>query len=141
MDERQRKGAARRRAGSGGTRRQRPDRDAQRPAGSSPGNRQKPGRKSSRARRRRRNAVIRVLILIILIAVAIGGFVIWKKYGSSDEKADLEQYYEVDADNDIAVVVNNEVVRKSAALAEGAETADPSPGKIFDGQYYIEYQQ
>lgn len=139
MDERERKGAAQRRTAADGIRRQRPDRGAQRPAGSSPGNRRKPGRKSSRARRRQRNAVIRALILIALVIVAIGGFAIWKKYGSSDEKADLEQYYEVETDNDIAVVVNNEVVRKSEALAEGAESADPAPGKIYDGQYYIEY--
>lgn len=139
MDERGRKGAAQRRTGDGSTRRRRPDGYAQRPAGSSPGNRRKPGGRSSRARRRRRNAVIRTLILILLIIAAVGGFVIWKKYGPSDERADLGQYYEVEADNDIAVVVNNEVVRKSDAVAEGADTEDPAPGKIYDGQYYIEY--
>lgn len=140
MDERGRKGAPARRAGGNGTRRRRPDSGAQRPAGNSSGaNRRRPGKKSSRARRRRRNAVIRALILIILIVVAIGGFVIWKKYGSSNEKADLKQYYETEAENDIAVIVNNEVVRPSDAVAEGAETADPAPGKVYDGQYYIEY--
>ena len=139
MDERGRKGAAQRRTGDGSTRRRRPDGYAQRPAGSSPGSRRKPGGRSSRARRRRRNAVIRTLILILLIIAAVGGFVIWKKYGPSDERADLGQYYEVEADNDIAVVVNNEVVRKSDAVAEGADTEDPAPGKIYDGQYYIEY--
>ena len=138
MDERGRKGAVSGRAGTGGTRRKRPDRNAQRP-GSSPGADRRPGRRSSRARRRRRNAIIRWLIFIILIIAVSGGFAIWRKYGPSNERADLNQYYELDAENDVAVVVNNEVVRSSEGAAEGEAAESSAPGKIYDGQYYIEY--
>ena len=55
----------------------------------------RPAKRSRRARRRRRNAAIRWLIFIVLVIAAIGGFLIWKKYGSSNEKADLEQYYDI----------------------------------------------
>ena len=81
----------------------------------------------------------RWLILIILIIGAIGGFVIWRKYGPSNERADLNQYYELEAENDIAVIVNNEVIRNSASSSEGGTAESPAPGKIYDGQYYIEY--
>ena len=139
MDERGRRGAVPGRTGTGGARRRRPDRNAQRPGSSSPGADRRPGRRSSRARRRRRNAVIRWMIFIVLIIAAVGGFVIWRKYGPSNERADLNQYYELEAENDIAVVVDNNVVRSGASAMEAEEAESPAPGRIYDGQYYIEY--
>ncbi len=139
MDERERRGAIPRRAGADSAHRKRPERNAQRPGNSSSGANRRPGKRSSRARRRRRNTAIRWLILIILIIGAIGGFVIWRKYGPSNESADLNQYYELEAENDIAVIVNNEVIRNSASSSEGGTAESPAPGKIYDGQYYIEY--
>lgn len=139
MDERGRKGMAPGRTGTGGARRRPPGRNAQRPERSAPGANGRARKRSSRARRRRRNAVIRWLIFIILIIAAAGGFVFWRKYGPSNERADLNQYYELEAEDDVAVVVNNNVVRREpSAMEEGASEA-PSPGKIIDGQYYIEY--
>ena len=139
MDERERKGSIPGRAGADGARRRHPGRNAQRPGNNSPGGNRRPVKRSIRARRRRRNTAIRWLILIILIIGAIGGFVIWRKYGPANERADLNQYYELEAENDIAVVVNNEVVRNNASSAEGGTEESPAPGKIYDGQYYIEY--
>lgn len=100
----------------------------------------RPVKRSRRARRRRRNAVIRWMIFIVLVIAAAGGFLLWKKYGSSNEKADLEQYYDIGAEDEVAVVIDHEVVRENADVteAEGAEPA-PIPGRVYDGQYYIEY--
>ena len=131
--------------GGYGTGRQRPGTrysasNRKRPGGrGSDPNRQSLARRSSRARRRRRNTVIRWLLLIVLIIAAAGGFLIWQRYGSSNEKADLEQYYELEAENDIAVVINNEVVRRSDGAEDGQTEDAPAPGEIYDGQYYIEY--
>ena len=101
---------------------------------------QRPVKRSRRARRRRRNAIIRWMIFIVLVIAAAGGFLVWKKYGSSNEKADLEQYYDIGAEDEIAVVVNNEVIREDGdAAADDTSEAPPMPGRIYDGQYYIEY--
>lgn len=100
----------------------------------------RPAKRSRRARRRRRNAAIRWLIFIVLVIAAIGGFLIWKKYGSSNEKADLEQYYDIGEENEIAVVINNKVVRENEGAESGdTEEAAPVPGRVYDGQYYLEY--
>ena len=143
MDERERKGARGKRSKTAGPQKQRPDRYAHGPSDRGSGRRRavRPGsgKRSSRARRRRRNAVIRWLIFIILILAAAGGFLIWHRYGASNERADREQYYGLDQEDEIAVVVNNEVVREEAdSSAEESETS-PAPGKVYDGQYYIEY--
>ena len=71
------------------TRRRRPENNARKPVTRSgqsrmseagPGRNRRPARQSSRARRRRRNAVIRWFLFFVLIIIAIGGFVIWKRY-------------------------------------------------------------
>ena len=139
MDKRGRRGAAPGRTGTGGAEGRHPGRKARRPEGGGPDRKRRPGRRSSRARRRRRNAVIRWTIFILLIIAAAGGFVFWKKYGPSNERADLNEYYELETEDDAAVVINDQVIRRepSAAVDGGAE--QPSPGKVIDGQYYIEY--
>ena len=64
---------------------------------------------------------------------------IWQRYGASNEKANLEQYYGIDQEGEIAVVVNEEVIKEDdEASAEDTETASAA-GRIYDGQYYVEY--
>lgn len=104
----------------------------QRPNGSRPQGQRPSGRrsKSSRARRRRRNTIIRTVLLLILLIAALGGFAVWHKYGPSKEKADLKNYYGVSADDSLAVIVNDKVIKNE----------DGSPvGKMIDGEAYVEY--
>lgn len=88
-------------------------------------------RRNSRARRRRRNLIFRMVLVVILLVAVIGGFLFWKKYGPSKEEADLKQYYGMAGENDLAVIVNNEVIRD--------EEGNSPVGKLIDGQPYVEY--
>lgn len=90
-------------------------------------------RKSSRARRRKRNLIIRTLLLIVLFITAVGGFAVWKRYGSSSEKADLKQYYGMTGSDDLAVIVNDQVIAKAENGEYGAG------GRVIEGRSYIEY--
>ena len=139
MDQREMRDAGSKREDRGHTRRQHSGRTSRKKKirGNAP---EESGRrkKSGRAKRRRRNMIIRILILVILILAAAGAFLIWQRYGPSDEKADLEQYYGLQEENDLAVVINNAVIT-SDSDSEEADENTPAPGKIFDGQYYIEY--
>lgn len=98
-------------------------------------------KKSNRARRRRRTLILRCLLVLILIIAAIGGFIIWRKYGASDEKADLEQYYDIENKDEFGVVINNQVVKRDTESQDVASDFSESlaPGKMYDGQYYVEY--
>lgn len=98
-------------------------------------------KKSNRARRRRRTLILRYLLVLILIIAAIGGFIIWRKYGASDEKADLEQYYDIENKDEFGVVINNQVVKRDTESQDAASDSSESlaPGKMYDGQYYVEY--
>ena len=136
MDERERKGARRRRAGTKGAHRRHPDRKA-RGAGEQMPGMKSPRKKSRRAKRQRRNMVLRILIAAALIIAAAGIAAAWYRYGSSNERADLEQYYGLEAGDEFAVVINNEVVRAESGKGDGQPA--PVPGRIIDGEYYIEY--
>lgn len=116
--------------GAGAAGRQRPRSNVQRSGGQRSSG-QNPRRKSSRARRRRRNLLIRMILLVIVLIAAVGGFFIWNRYGPSKEKADLNEYYGLMNENDLAVIVNNQVIK--------GNDADSPAGKIIDGEAYIEY--
>ena len=137
MDERGRKGAGRRRAGKEGVDGRHPDRKARGAGGQTPGMNGPRMKKSRRAKRQRRNMILRILIVAALIIAAAGIVAAWYRYGSSNERADLEQYYGIGADDEFAVVIDNEVVGAESETSDGQES--PAPGRIFDGEYYIEY--
>lgn len=101
-----------------------------RPVGASPGTNGR-RRRSNRARIRRRNRAIFFILVILILIGAVGGFAVWKKYSPSKEKADLEQYYGMTSENDLAVIVNNQVIKNE-------ETGTPA-GKLIDGEAYVEY--
>ena len=71
------------------------------------------------------------MIVLLLIIGAVGALAVWKKYGPSKEKADLEQYYGLTSEDDLAVIVNNRVIKND-------ESGVPA-GKLIDGEAYIEY--
>ena len=89
-------------------------------------------RRNSRARRRRKliRRILLFLVIIILVAAA-GGFFIWKKYGPSKEKADLNKYYGLTQEEDLSVVINNRIAK--------SRTDGMPAGRIIDGQPYVEY--
>ncbi len=83
-------------------------------------------RKRARARKRRkRNLAIKVFIFLVIIVGVIGGAFLIKKYGPTKEKADLNEYYGIQNQNQLAVIIDNEVL--------GA------PGIMLDGKAYVEY--
>lgn len=81
-----------------------------------------------RRRRRKRTCLIELLIALffIIAIVAVAGIFVWKKYGPSKVKADLNEYYGVDAADQSAIIVNNEILKQK--------------GIVSDGQFYLPYE-
>ncbi len=76
-------------------------------------------------RRRRQDLSIKIAIFVILIAGVIGGAFLIKKFGPSKEMANIDKYYGIKEENQLAVIIDNEVV--------GAQ------GMIYEGKPYVEY--
>lgn len=76
-------------------------------------------------KRRQRSLVIKVCIFIILALVVLCGTILWKKYSPSDKKANRKEYYGITNEEQLAVIVNNQILEPK--------------GKMIDGTLYLEY--
>lgn len=109
--------AARRRGGGQQTRRtQNTGERIRRPA----------ARKKQSKRRRQRNLGIKIALFIIIVIAAIVGAFLWKRYSPSKEKYDLNKYFGIEEEGQLAITVNNQVVEPA--------------GMISDGKAYIQYE-
>ena len=87
----------------------------------------------NRNRNRRRNRkntklapVIVLIVLILLVLLITVGTKIIQKYIPSKEHQDMTEYYHLQADDDISLVVDHEVLE--------------TPGKYIDGEVYVDYE-
>lgn len=76
-------------------------------------------RRPQSKRRRKRNLIIKVSFFIILIVGIIAGILLWKKYGPTKETVELDKYYGIENENQLAIIVNNEVLEPKAMISDG----------------------
>lgn len=76
-------------------------------------------------KRRQRNLTIRVILLFVIIIGVIGGTFFVKRYGPTKERADLKEYYGIEHEDQLAIVIDNKVVGNQ--------------GILIDGKPYVEY--
>ena len=76
-------------------------------------------------RRRQRELVHKIILFIILIVGIIGGALLIKLFGPSKERVNLDKYYGIENENQLAIIIDNEIV--------GAK------GIVIDDNPYVEY--
>ncbi|MFR8238836.1 MAG: glycosyl hydrolase family 18 protein [Dorea sp.] len=82
-------------------------------------------RRSQAKRRRQRTIILKGIFTFIIIVGIIAALFLWRRYGPSKERADLDEYYGIKSENQLAVVVNNEILEPG--------------GMLSDGKAYVEY--
>lgn len=117
MDERTRKS-------SGTTRQMQNKNTTQRTRSAQNGSNRKRRNGASR-RRRKRNLAFKMSILVLIVIGIVGGAFLLKRYSPSKEKADLKKYYGIEQDNQVAVIIDNQILEAKVAM--------------FDGKPYLEY--
>jgi len=83
-------------------------------------------RRRSRNRRRRMFPVLAAFLFIIVVVGVVFAAAMIKKYSLSDERADLNSYYNITQENDMAVILQNQ---KSEIL-----------GKRINGVNYVDFE-
>ncbi len=83
------------------------------------GNKRPVSRKMQARRRRKRNLGIKIALLIILLVAAVAAVFLWKRYSPSKEKADRNEYYGIENENQMAVIIDNQVVEPHAMMDDG----------------------
>ena len=82
-----------------------------RPSGSRPSNYSKAKKRRPQSKRRRKvYLMVRTTLMIILLLLIVAGVFVWKRYSPSKEQADLNKYYGIKQEGQLAITVNNEVV-------------------------------
>ncbi len=76
-------------------------------------------RRAYMKRIRKRKLTIRIAAFIILIACVIGGAFLIKNLSPSKERANLDQYYGIEQDNQLAIIIDNKVIGAQGTLIEG----------------------
>ena len=117
MDERTRKS-------SGTTRQMQNKSTTQRTRSAQNGSNRKRRNGASR-RQRKRNLAFKMSILVLIVIGIVGGAFLLKRYSPSKEKADLKKYYGIEQDNQVAVIIDNQILEAKSAM--------------FDGKPYLEY--
>jgi len=99
-------------------------------------------RKVQARRRRKRNLAVKVFLFFIIIVGVIGGAFLIKKYGPSKEKADLNEYYGLETENQLAVIVNNEVLGAKGIMLDGRAYVEYSVVRDYlNGRFYVDHNE
>lgn len=80
-------------------------------------------RRKPRKRRRRLNPkavlVLAGILLVLAVCLFIGGRMLYERYSPSKEMADLNEYFQLTDDQDMAVILNDEILEDKARLIDG----------------------
>lgn len=83
--------------------------------------------KKKRKKRKKQNKMLPVLIAVALIIVLGGigaGSILLSKYGYSDETMNLEEYFNLATEDEVAIVLQNEHIETKAKLHQGVHYLD-----------------
>lgn len=77
-----------------------------------------------------------IVLIIVVIAISVGAKLV-DKYSYSKERADLEEYFGIDSEGEVAIVLGDERVEESARLMDGAYYFDlATVHKYFNERFY-----
>ena len=86
--------------------------------------------------------VVTAIVLIIVIAAVAFGSQIYEKYSYSQEKADLNEYYNIYGDEEVPILLQDELVEEKAILADGVYYFDlDTVHKYFNTRFYFDEKE
>ncbi len=81
--------------------------------------------------------VVIAIVLIIVIAAASFGTKLWEKYSYTKERADLNAYFNMSGESDVAIVLQDEIIEERAKLLDGVYYLDlATVHKYFNTRFY-----
>lgn len=77
-----------------------------------------------------------IVLIIVVVAISFGGKIL-SKYSYSEERADLQEYFALTSEDDVAIVLQNERVEEKAKLMDGVYYFDiATVHKYFNDRFY-----
>lgn len=80
--------------------------------------------------------VIAIVLIIVIAGISLGGRLL-EKYSYSKERADLNEYFHMSGESDVAIVLQDELIEERARLFEGIYYMDLNTvHKYFNDRFY-----
>lgn len=93
-------------------------------------------------RKKKGVAVLGIVLMFMIIIAGIVGFLLAKKYMPSKEMADLQEYFGIEQEDEIPVIVNQEVVETKGILRDGNVYFPLDMVKeLFNDRFYYDYNE
>ncbi len=93
-------------------------------------------------KRRQKDLLIKTAAFIGIIVSIIVGAICIKKFSSSKERADLNKYYGIKKENQLAIIVDNEVVGAKGILIEDVPYVEYSVVRDFlNERFYVDMKE
>lgn len=81
--------------------------------------------------------LLAIVLIFLVITIAFGGKIL-EKYSYSKERADLNSYFNITAEDEIAIVLQDEIVEEKAKLIDGVCYFDMATvEKYFTDRFYV----
>lgn len=79
-----------------------------------------------------------IVLIIVVVAISMGGKIL-DKYSYSKERADLQEYFSLNNEDEVAIILQNERVEEKAKLMDGVYYFDiATVYKYFNGRFYVD---
>lgn len=80
--------------------------------------------------------LIAIVLIIVIFGIAFGGKIV-ERYSYSKERADLNNYFDINGETDVAIVLQDEIIEERARLLDGVYYVDLATAhKYFNDRFY-----
>ena len=99
-------------------------------------------RRAMLKKRRKKILMARMMVCIVLIVGVVAGALLFKKFGPSKKKADLNEYYGIHQENQLAVVIDDTVLGAHGVVIEGNAYVEYSVVRDYlNERFYVDHNE
>lgn len=93
-------------------------------------------------RRKKGVVALGIVLLIVVVVAGIAGFLLAKKYMPTREMADLQEYFEIQKENEIPVIMNDKIAETKGIEKDGNVYFPLDMVKeLFNDRFYYDYKE
>ena len=86
-------------------------------------------------------AMIAIVLIVVIVGISAGIKLI-NKYSYSKERADLDEYFSLESEDEVAILLQDQRIEESARLWDGVYYFDlKTIHKYFDGRFYADEKE
>lgn len=83
--------------------------------------------------------ILILIVLILLLVAGIGFSILYPKYSYSDERADLQEYFGISGEEQVAIVLGDDLIEEKAILRDGVYYLDLNTiHTYFNERFYLD---